>query len=124
MNLQTITKVDVDPITVELIGNALNSIVEEMGETLIRAAYSTNIKERRDCSTALFDARGRTLVQAEHIPDPPGQLHRGDRGDNQPAPIPKTSTRVMSSSATTPIPAAARICPTSSWPRRFLWTAR
>lgn len=58
----------VDPITVEVIGNALNSIVEEMGETLIRAAYSTNIKERRDCSTALFDARGRTLVQAEHIP--------------------------------------------------------
>ena len=58
----------VDPITVELIGNALNSIVEEMGETLIRAAYSTNIKERRDCSTALFDAKGRTLVQAEHIP--------------------------------------------------------
>lgn len=58
----------VDPITVELIGNALNSIVEEMGETLIRAAYSTNIKERRDCSTALFDARGRTMVQAEHIP--------------------------------------------------------
>lgn len=57
-----------DPITVELIGNALNSIVEEMGETLIRAAYSTNIKERRDCSTALFDAKGRTLVQAEHIP--------------------------------------------------------
>lgn len=58
----------VDPITVELIGNALNSIVEEMGETLIRAAYSTNIKERRDCSTALFDAQGRTMVQAEHIP--------------------------------------------------------
>lgn len=58
----------VDPITVELIGNALNSIVEEMGETLIRAAYSTNIKERRDCSTALFDAQGKTLVQAEHIP--------------------------------------------------------
>ncbi len=58
----------VDPITVEVIGNALSSIVEEMGETLIRAAYSTNIKERRDCSTALFDACGRTLSQAEHIP--------------------------------------------------------
>ena len=66
MNIQPQTSVD--PITVELIGNALNSIVEEMGETLIRSAYSTNIKERRDCSTALFDARGRTLVQAEHIP--------------------------------------------------------
>ena len=62
------TRPDVDPITVEVIGNALNSIVEEMGETLVRAAYSTNIKERRDCSTALFDAQGRTLVQAEHIP--------------------------------------------------------
>jgi len=58
----------IDPITVELIGNGLNSIVEEMGETLIRAAYSTNIKERRDCSTALFDSKGRTIVQAEHIP--------------------------------------------------------
>ncbi len=58
----------VDPITVELVGSALESIVEEMGETLVRAAYSTNIKERRDCSTALFDVRGRTLAQAEHIP--------------------------------------------------------
>lgn len=91
MNVQTQT---VDPITVELIGNALNSIVEEMGETLIRAAYSTNIKERRDCSTALFDAQGRTLVQAEHIPihlgsfigvieaitqrTDPAEIHEGD----------------------------------------------
>ncbi len=66
--MKTQPKTGVDPITVELIGNALNCIVEEMGETLIRAAYSTNIKERRDCSTALFDAQGKTLVQAEHIP--------------------------------------------------------
>ena len=64
----TVSTPPIDPITVELVGNALNSIVEEMGETLIRAAYSTNIKERRDCSTALFDAQGRTMVQAEHIP--------------------------------------------------------
>jgi len=42
---------EVDPITVEVIGNALASIVEEMGETLVRAAYSTNVKERRDSST-------------------------------------------------------------------------
>src|SRR3954469_14645001 len=60
--------VDVDPITVEVIGSALSSITEEMGEALIRASYSTNIKERRDCSTALFDVRGNTLCQAEHIP--------------------------------------------------------
>lgn len=57
-----------DPITVEVIGAALSSIVEETGEALIRASYSTNIKERRDCSTALFDTEGRTLCQAEHIP--------------------------------------------------------
>jgi N-methylhydantoinase B len=60
--------IDLDPITVEVIGAALSSIVEEAGETLIRASYSTNIKERRDCSTALFDVQGRTLCQAEHIP--------------------------------------------------------
>lgn len=39
-----------------------------MGEALVRASYSTNIKERRDCSTALFNTRGETLCQAEHIP--------------------------------------------------------
>src|SRR5438128_217566 len=60
--------VSLDPITVEVIGAALSSIVEEAGEALIRASYSTNIKERRDCSTALFDLQGRTLCQAEHIP--------------------------------------------------------
>jgi len=58
----------VDPITVEVIGSAFSSITEEMGEALVRASYSTNIKERRDCSTALFDTKGTTLCQAEHIP--------------------------------------------------------
>ena len=58
----------VDPITIEVIGSALESIVEEMGEVLVRSSYSTNIKERRDCSTALFDGEGNVLCQAEHIP--------------------------------------------------------
>jgi len=66
--------VSVDPITVEVIGNALSSIVEEMGETLVRAAYSTNVKERRDSSTCLFDVGGRTLCQAMHIPMHLGSL--------------------------------------------------
>lgn len=61
-------RVPVDPITVEVIGSALASIVEEMGEALVRASHSTNIKERRDCSTALFDTSGQALCQAEHIP--------------------------------------------------------
>jgi N-methylhydantoinase B len=68
MNDALAPRVAVDPITVEVIGSALSSITDEMGEALIRASYSTNIKERRDCSTALFDTQGRTLCQAEHIP--------------------------------------------------------
>src|SRR5438876_359501 len=39
-----------------------------MGAVLVRSAFSANIKERCDCSTALFDARGRMIAQAEHIP--------------------------------------------------------
>ena len=57
-----------DPVTIEVLGSALSSITEEMGEALVRASYSTNIKERRDCSAALFDAEGRMVAQAEHIP--------------------------------------------------------
>lgn len=47
---------------------ALSAACDEMGEVLIRAAHSANIKERRDCSTGLFDARGQMTMQAEHIP--------------------------------------------------------
>jgi N-methylhydantoinase B len=60
--------VTVDPITVQVIGNALLSIAEEAGTVLRRASYSTNIKERADCSTAIFDGTGRLIAQAEHIP--------------------------------------------------------
>ncbi|WP_455449001.1 hydantoinase B/oxoprolinase family protein [Natrinema thermotolerans] len=58
----------IDPVTLEVLRNQLESVAEEMGQTLIRGAYSPNIKERRDCSTALFDADGRMVAQAEHIP--------------------------------------------------------
>jgi N-methylhydantoinase B len=74
MSTQTHTNVSMTPITVEILGAAFSSIVEEMGTALIRASYSTNIKERRDCSTILFDAQGRTLAQAEHIPIHLGSL--------------------------------------------------
>jgi N-methylhydantoinase B len=47
---------------------SLRGIAEEMGMALIHSALSPNIKERRDCSTALFDADGRLVIQAEHIP--------------------------------------------------------
>src|SRR6201999_4020062 len=56
------------PVTVSVLASALAGIAEERGAVLIRGAYSSNIKERRDCSAALFDAEGRMVAQAEHIP--------------------------------------------------------
>src|SRR5664280_152671 len=57
-----------DPITLSVLRSGLAGIAEEMGTVLVRSAYSSNIKERRDCSAALFDAAGRMVAQAEHIP--------------------------------------------------------
>jgi N-methylhydantoinase B len=57
-----------DPVTLSVLSSALAGIAEEMGAVLIRGAYSSNIKERRDCSAALFDADGQMVAQAEHIP--------------------------------------------------------
>ena len=57
----------IDPVTVEIIGNLLLSIAEETGFAIIRSAYSTNIKERRDISTACFDPAGNMVAQAEHV---------------------------------------------------------
>lgn len=58
----------------EILSNRLLSVAEEMGAVLIRTAYSTNIKERRDCSTAVFDAHGQMIAQAELIPMHLGSL--------------------------------------------------
>src|ERR671932_2954295 len=55
-------------IELQVLGRALRSVAEEMGAVLVRSAFSANNKERHDCSTPLFDERGRMAVQAEHIP--------------------------------------------------------
>jgi N-methylhydantoinase B len=55
-------------IELQVVGSQLRSVAEEMGAVLVRSAFSANIKERRDCSAALFDGRGRMIAQAEHIP--------------------------------------------------------
>ncbi|HEU4448393.1 MAG TPA: hydantoinase B/oxoprolinase family protein [Gaiellaceae bacterium] len=55
-------------IELQVLGSALRAVAEEMGAVLVRSAFSANIKERRDCSTALFDEGGRMIAQAEHIP--------------------------------------------------------
>jgi N-methylhydantoinase B/oxoprolinase/acetone carboxylase alpha subunit len=58
----------VDPAALQVLIARLTGIAEEMGSVLRRAAFSPNIKERADCSAALFTADGELLVQAEHIP--------------------------------------------------------
>jgi N-methylhydantoinase B len=68
--------VSVDPITLQVLAGGLRAACDEMGAALIRSAYSANIKERHDCSTALFDAAGELVMQAEHIP-----VHLGSMPD-------------------------------------------
>jgi N-methylhydantoinase B len=65
-----------DPITLQVMIGGLRAGCDEMGAALIRSAYSANIKERHDCSTALFDSAGELVMQAEHIP-----VHLGSMPD-------------------------------------------
>jgi len=60
--------VSVDPVTLEVARNRLASVADEMGVVLRRTAFSPNIKERADCSAAVFVPDGEMLAQAEHIP--------------------------------------------------------
>lgn len=57
-----------DPVRLEVFKHLFASVAEEMGVALRRSGYSPNIKERRDFSCALFDAQGRMIAQAAHIP--------------------------------------------------------
>ncbi len=63
----------VDPVTLQVLRRAFIAATEEMGMTLRRTGYSPNIKEREDCSTALFDANCRIIAQADY-PMQPGHL--------------------------------------------------
>ncbi|HEX4464949.1 MAG TPA: hydantoinase B/oxoprolinase family protein [Solirubrobacterales bacterium] len=65
-----------DPIALQVTIGGLHAACEEMGAALIRSAYSANIKERHDCSTAIFSAGGELVMQAEHIP-----VHLGSMPD-------------------------------------------
>jgi N-methylhydantoinase B len=65
-----------DPVLLQVLVGAMHAACEEMGAVLIHSAHSANIKERRDCSTALFDAAGELVMQAEHIP-----VHLGSMPD-------------------------------------------
>jgi N-methylhydantoinase B/oxoprolinase/acetone carboxylase alpha subunit len=58
----------IDPIEFEIFKNLFVSIAEEMGVTLCRTGFSPNIKERLDYSCAIYDGRGQTIAQGDHMP--------------------------------------------------------
>jgi N-methylhydantoinase B len=57
-----------DPITLEVLRNALEATAQEMGGVLKLTSFSPNIKERMDASCAIFDAEAQLVAQAEHVP--------------------------------------------------------
>ncbi|MSP67256.1 MAG: hydantoinase B/oxoprolinase family protein [Alphaproteobacteria bacterium] len=62
----TTAPLTIDPITLEILHNGLRSITDECFIALMKSAYSTNIKERRDHSATIMDRNGQLIVQAEH----------------------------------------------------------
>ncbi|MEO0653856.1 MAG: hydantoinase B/oxoprolinase family protein [Pseudomonadota bacterium] len=64
-------------IRMGVIHERLLAIAEDVGQLLIRGAFSSNIKERRDCSTAIFSATGQLIAQADHMPIHIGSLAWG-----------------------------------------------
>ena len=71
------TSTEADPVLLEVFNNHFVNIAEQMGAVLENTAHSVNIKERRDFSCALFDAEGRLIANAPHIP-----VHLGSMGDS------------------------------------------
>ena len=66
----------IDPVTLEVMRNALYSIADEMTAALIRTGYSTNIKDRRDCSCAIYDVNGDAVALSElNTPVHLGTMH-------------------------------------------------
>ncbi len=57
-----------DPVTLEVLRNALEATAQEMGGVLKLTSFSPNIKERMDASCAIFDAKAQLIAQAEHVP--------------------------------------------------------
>ena len=77
-----------DPLTLSVMGHAVAMIAEEMGGVLVRGAISPNIRERRDSSAALFDARGEMIAQAAHIPVHLGAMPEAVRAVRERHPLP------------------------------------
>ncbi len=77
-----------DPLSLSVMSHAVSMIAEEMGSVLERGALSPNIRERRDASSALFDAAGRMIAQAAHIPVHLGAMPESVRAVRERHPLP------------------------------------
>jgi N-methylhydantoinase B len=88
MTRTTLPTAALDPVTLSVFVSSLAGIAEEMGAVLVRSSYSSNIKERRDCSCALFDGTGRMVAQAEHIPVHLGAMYDSVRAVRERDPAP------------------------------------
>ena len=114
----------IDLIKLEILSNALRSISDETFIALMRSAYSTNIKERRDHSTAFLDVHGRLIVQAAaslpiHIASMTGLIRmlRAEYGER-----PSQRGRILI--ANDPHVAGGTHLPESAWRCRFSSTGR
>ena len=77
-----------DPLELSVMAHAYAMIAEEMGTVLVRGSLSPNIRERKDASSALFDAKGRMIAQAAHIPVHLGAMPEAVRAVRERAPRP------------------------------------
>lgn len=57
-----------DAIGLEVMAHSFAGVAEEMGALLVASSFSPNVRERRDSSAAIFNARGEMIAQAAHIP--------------------------------------------------------
>ena len=115
---------ELDPITLEILANALRSVTDESFVALMRSAYSTNIKERHDHSTTIMDRQGAAhRAGASVAADPPCLDVGADGSPAREIPDRGDRTRATCSSPTTRSSPAARICPTSTSRCRCSWAA-
>ncbi len=84
----------VDPVRLEIFGGLFMAIAEEMGGALQHSARSVNIRERLDFSCAIFDAAGKLIANAPHMP-----VHLGSMGDSVRAVISRHGTTMLDGDA-------------------------
>ena len=103
-----------DPVELEIFKSLFHSIAEEMGAALRRTAFSPNIKERRDYSCAVFDGAGEVVAMGDHMPVHLGSMPMSVRAAVETLTLDAGDVAILKI-----LSAAARICRTSRWLRRF-----